>query len=120
MLTPASVAAVPNPDALVARLIDRITPEAVEVIDRAYELRFVGEDRRWWLDLRADAPTLAPSARPSGAVCGIGLPAEDLEQLLDGQASLGLLFHTGRLRVFDDIGDAMRLERVFAKAEPAP
>lgn len=99
---------------LVTTLAGRVTVEAAEAVNRAFELRFAGDERRWYLDLTRTEDFLS-TERPEGDVCGLGVHVEDLRDLLDGNASLSQLFSVGRLRVFDNIGDAMRLERVFRK-----
>jgi len=101
-------------DDMIGALAERVTPELRASIDRAFELRFVGDPGKWGLDLREEAPSVTPSARPADPVCGLGLPVDDLEQLLEGRVTMGVLFQSGRLRVFDDIGDAMKLEALFA------
>ena len=98
--------------ALLERLADGIDEETAAKVDRCYELRFVGKEERWYLDLRRPKGFLSRK-RPDGALCSLGMHVEDLDALLEGAASLSSLFSTMRLRVFDDIGDAMRLEAVF-------
>ena len=87
-------------------------PAALGDVGGLYELRFVGDERRFHLalregdvELRAASGEVAPSR--------LGLHAEDLLDLIAGRVTLAALFQSGRLRVFTDIGQAMRLERLF-------
>lgn len=97
---------------LLERLAARIDQETAETIDRAYELRFVGEDQRWYLDLTRRADFLSTEA-PDCETCSMGMSEQDLDDLISGHASMGMLFSVGRLRVFGNIGDAMKLEPIF-------
>ena len=97
---------------LLQRLEERIEPEIAQAISGSYELRFVGEDLRGYLDFNGAAPWVSTTT-PSGKYCSLGLHLEDLADLLEGRVNLKVLFSTGRLRVFGDVGEAMKLENLF-------
>ena len=99
-------------ETLVRILGDRIDADTAEAVGRAYELRFAGLEERWYLDLTRSADFVS-AERPEGDVCSLGLHVEDLRDLVEGRALMSQLFSVGRLRVFGNIGDAMKLEAVF-------
>ena len=97
---------------LLQRLETRIDPEIAHAISTSYELRFVGEAQRWYLDLTGSAPWVS-SSEPAGKYCSLGFHIEDLADLLEARVNLRVLFSSGRLRVFGDVGEAMKLEKLF-------
>lgn len=81
-------------------------------VGKRYELRFVGDgERRFTMDLAAGTPSIVEGA--SAGACSLGVNADDVEDLLHKRTTLGALFSTGRLRVFGNVGDAMKLEALF-------
>ena len=101
-------------EGLMRRWADGIDPDVATQIDRAYEIQFAGVSGKWFLDLRRPADPLSREA-PEGELCRLGMHTEDLESLLAGRSTLQQLFHVGRLRVFQDMASAMRLDRLFSK-----
>jgi alkyl sulfatase BDS1-like metallo-beta-lactamase superfamily hydrolase len=97
---------------LVAQLAERIDADTAADVDRAYELRFVGDERRFSLTLSEGGAAVQQGPAAAGA-CPLGLHVDDLADLLDGRTTLSALFSSGRLRVFGDVADAMRLERAL-------
>lgn len=97
---------------LLERLRGSLDPTAATRVDRTYELRFVGDTRRFTFVLGESGVRITAGAAPDGA-CGLGWHVEDLEDLLQGRVTLATLFSSRRLRVFGNVGDAMRLEQVL-------
>jgi hypothetical protein len=107
-----------EPGELLAQLARRATPEISEAVGRVYELRLVGLPQRYTLDLTGSTPAVREGAA-DGPSCGLGMTVADLEDLLAGKVRLQALFTAGTLRVFGNVGDAMRLEALFAPG-PSP
>ena len=78
-------------------------------VGKRYELRFVGDARRFTLDLT----TASVSEGAADGACGLGIVADDVPDLLAKRTTMSALFSAGRLRVFGNVGDAMKLASVF-------
>ena len=100
---------------VLARLQAQIDKERAQEVDRVYELRFVGLEKRWYLDLTRESRFVQDTA-PQAAICKLGLHLEDLDALLEGTASMKGLLASGRLRIFGDLADGMRLSKLFERA----
>ena len=101
---------------LLRKLEAQIDAAGAEAINCAYELRFVGEEQRWYLDLRQSQDYLSTRPPDDGEFCSLGLPVADLSDLVEGRVSLKVLFSSGSLRVFGDIAQAMKLESLFSRS----
>jgi len=100
---------------LLQKLEDQIDADCAAKINCAYELRFVGEEQRWYLDFRRSENFLSTESS-DGEFCSLGLKLQDLEDLIEARVTLAVLFSTGQLRVFGDIGEAMKLEILFSRS----
>jgi hypothetical protein len=99
---------------LMTRLLAHAEAKDHARINRVFEIRFVGDERSWVLDLTAKQASMLPGpAAAATGVCGLGFHPEDLEALLNGEAKLKILFMNGRMRVFGNVADAMKLEAMF-------
>jgi alkyl sulfatase BDS1-like metallo-beta-lactamase superfamily hydrolase len=101
--------------ALMDRVVAEVDADKAAGVDRTYELRFVGHDDRYTLTFAEGGVTAAAGEGPDGS-CRLGVHPEDIEDLLDGKVTLSTLFSSRRLRVFGNVGDAMRLEAVLPPA----
>ena len=97
---------------LLQKLEDQIDADCAAKINCAYELRFVGEEQRWYLDFRRSENFLSTESS-DGEFCSLALKLQDLEE---ARVTLAVLFSTGQLRVFGDIGEAMKLEILFSRS----
>lgn len=98
--------------ALMGRLESELDAEKAAGVDRTYELRFVGHDDRYTVAFN-DAGVKATAGEGPEGSCRLGVHPEDIADLLDGKVTLSTLFSSRRLRVFGNVGDAMRLEAVL-------
>jgi hypothetical protein len=98
---------------VISRLQSELDPDKAAAVDRTYELRFVGDERRFTLALDEGGVQVKDGPAPAGA-CGLGFHPEDIDSLLDGTTTLSALFSARRMRVFGNVGDAMRLEQVLS------
>jgi hypothetical protein len=90
---------------LLKELEGRIQPGAEPLV---YEFAFVGDERRFVLDLRKTSERISEGV--DAQACRLGWHPEDLLDFLGGKVQLGTLFSSGRLRVFSRAADAMKLE----------
>ena len=94
------------------------SPDKAKEVGAVYVFKITGDGGgEWTVDLKSDSPGITKGVQP-GANCTIEVANSDFVDMLQNPAKGMQLFMQGKLRVTGDPMLAMKLQQLFALAQP--